>query len=456
MNAVLLKELRQSVRNRYVLTAYVMFIVVLLVVAAVQTSLSINRSWENPTSVFKTGRTLFMTVHGIFAALGILFIPLYVLRRIITERWGTDVDLMYATPMPPCALLTGKFGSAMALAGLFLGAALPFLALSYFVGGIDVLSIVMSVILTLEVIAIATLGAIVIAIAPMPKIVRGMMQIGFALVLGIGALLWISATAELCSSGYMNIFANKDSCIVLVECMMAGLSAAGLLYAAGLAGFRPTTVDRMRPFRILATVLFAAWWVVVIIQKPWFYAENARAIWISSLTLFAAGMLVVGMSERTAPGLYLQQRLPRSRLARALGYPFRTGQLNAVCWAVLLFVAGIALAPMTDNVHHAALWDRQHILSLNISGYALTILLIWHYYLRFKGMPAAALWWVTGIVIALATVTLGPMCVGGIEDIKYLPGYIYADEKSLPLLYFWNAIALLCLVPTFFGYPRKR
>ncbi|MCL2104244.1 MAG: hypothetical protein FWH21_04215, partial [Kiritimatiellaeota bacterium] len=159
MNAVLLKELRQSVRNRYVLAAYVIFVVVLLIVAGVQTSQFVRTSWSNPQSIFDAGKTLFQTIHAIFAALSFLFIPTYVLSRITREHWGTDLDLMYVTPMPPASLLIGKFGSAMALAGLFLSAALPFLVLSYFIGGMDVLSIVMTVILTLEIAAALTLYA---------------------------------------------------------------------------------------------------------------------------------------------------------------------------------------------------------------------------------------------------------------------------------------------------------
>jgi len=452
MNPVLLKELRQSVRNRYVLAAYIIFIVVLLIVAGVQTSLAVRESWDNPQSVFRAGKTLFQTVHGIFAALGVLFVPTYVMSRIIRERWGTDLDLMYVTPMPPSALLIGKLGSAMALSGLFLSAALPFLALSYFIGGIDVLTIVMTILLTLEVIAVLTLYAIVVAIAPMPKILRGLAQLGY-----VGTLVgvtqgWIFATVGLGESGYRSIFADWRTCVTLVESIAAGLSAAALLYAAALAGFRPATSDRMRPFRVLATALFFAWGCVAAFQSQYTYFKGLAEAWAGVLIFFAAGMMVVGLSERAEPGMSLRRQRPRSPMARALGmvlgFPFRTGQLNAVCWAALLLMAGILasyiMPPATPTDEGL---DFVRISALNISGYALTLLVLWRCLLRRKGMPCASLWWVTGVAIAIITAILGPMNAGGVDGIDHMVGYVFAENVPLALLYGWNVIALLCLLP---------
>jgi len=451
MNPVLLKELRQSVRNRYVLAAYIIFIVVLLIVAGVQTSLAVRESWDNPQSVFRTGKTLFMTVHGIFAALGVLFVPTYVLSRIIRERWGTDLDLMYVTPMPPSALLIGKFGSAMAMAGLFLSAALPFLALSYFIGGIDVLTIVMTILLTLEVIAVLTLCAIVVAIAPMPKILRGVAQLGYVgLLVGVTSA-WAAASAGLCETGYRSIFANRNTCVTLVESMAAGLSAGALLYAAALAGFRPAASDRMRPFRILATALFIVWGCVAAIQSQYAYFTDFVDVWVGLLIIFSAGMIVVGLSERAEPGMCLRRQRPHSPVARALGtvlgFPFRTGQINAVCWAALMLMAGILASYIMPSAAADDGMKFVRTFALNISGYAHTLLVLWRYFLRRKGMPCASLWWVTGVTITIITAILGPMSAGGVDGISYMVGYLFAEHVPVTRLYVWNALAVLSLLP---------
>ena len=475
MNAVLLKELRQSVRNRYVLAAYVIFIVVLLIVTGVQISLFIRNAWANPQSVFGTGRALFLAIHGIFAGIAMLFIPCYVASRILRERWGANLDLMYVTPMPPSHLPIGKFGSAMALAGLFLGGALPFLVLSSFIGGIDVLSIVVSVLLTLLVVATLTLFFIVLSIVPMPKILRGVIMLGPVFSLFWAVAGWIAATAELCSEGYVSILGNADSCITFVEAVAMGLSAMGLLYVAALAGFQSPNVDRMRPFRWLATALVVGWGIVVAIQSRFEGYKDSPEPWVAMVMIFAVFMMILGLGERTEMGAYQRKQLPRSLIGRIAGYPFRTGQLNAVCWSVLLLAIGLALSyvifPAASTVEEycskcgathllpcdATMAEHFRILTLNVSGYALTMLALWRYVFHRAKMPGAALWWVTALVIILVNIVLGSLSnAGGASDIEGFVGYLFANKREvLPWLYGWNAVAILCLVPVYLGAGKR-
>jgi hypothetical protein len=232
-----------------------------------------------------------------------------------------------------------------------------------------------------------------------------------------------------------------------------------------LAGFRPVNLDRMRPFRIVATALFVVWGIIAAVQSRFWLFLNALKVWSYVLMVFSVGMLVLGLSERTDYGVYLQKRLSRSRVARILGYPFRTGQLNAVCWALLLLAIGIA-SSYVIFAGAETFWvggektnagNPVRVFALNISGYALTTLVVWRYILRFESTPGASLWWVTGTVIVLITAILSPMCVGGVDGINYFAGYLFAQKSAivLPRLYGWNALALLLLIPAYFGFPRK-
>jgi len=465
MNAVLLKELRQSVRNRYVLAAYMIFVVALLVVAGVQISGFVKEGASFPLSLFGSGRTLFLTVHTIFAGFAIVFIPSYVAYRIVRERWGANPDLMYVTPMSPSRLLMGKFISAMTLAGLFLGAALPLLALSYFIGGIDVLSIVMSVLLTLGLSAVLTLYAMLLASVPVPKIIRGLLLLGGAasLVL-IVKEIWIEATEESCSAGFMNILGNRESCITFAVAMAGAVSVAGLLYTAALAAFRPATVERMRPFRALATALFAAWGIAAFIHTKYYPFADTLEPWVTLLMGFAAFMMMFALSERPEPGIYQRKQMPRSLVWRIVGYPFRTGQRNAVLWTVLLLLIGVVLSHFIFSKEGwCDLCGKRHsflcegttegesilIFILTVSGYVLTVLLVWYYALRRK-MSNAPLWWIAALVVAGIAILLASLREAGIESIVAWPGYLFADRWIvLFYLYGWNALAISLLAPIY-------
>ena len=519
MNAVLLKELRQGVRNRYVLAAYIIFVVALLIVVGVMTSLALQEAAKHPLSIFGAGRDIFLTVHGIFAGVAIVFIPSYVAVRILRERWGANLDVMYVTPMPPSNLLVGKFLSALALVGLFLGGALPFLALSYFVGGIDVLNIVMSVLMTLCVVALLTLFVMLLSIAPVHKILRGLLLLGAAGGLCGATMGWIAATAGLCDMGYMSILGDTNSCIGFVEVVALAASMAGLVYAAALAGFRSVNVERMRPFRVLATALLTVWGIVTAIQSRnvdvnTFHHEINQP-WVAILLILAVLMMIFGLSERvkSSGGLRASSKttppfghpstggecrvkfpsrggVPEGRggfcpsmggkfksalatLWRVLGYPFRTGQLNAVCWAMLVLAVGIALSfsiliekdvvtthcTVCNKTHflppcQTTLGEGFRIFALNVSGYALTMLALWRYVLRRYKVPVSSLWWVTLLFIGLLTLILGVTIwdSDGITGINRWAGFLFAQNRSvLPWLYGWNAVMLLGLAPVFWG-----
>ena len=481
MNAVLLKELRQGVRNRYVLAAYLIFILVLLVATGIMTSLFLNEALKRPQSLFCAGRALFLTVHGIFAGVAMLFIPAYVAMRILRERWGTNLDLMYVTPMPPSHLLIGKLGSAMALTGLFLGGALPFLAMSYFIGGIDVPSIVVSTLLTLMGVALLTLLAMLLAIAPMPRIVRGLLCIGLGGTLVGGLIGWLFATAALCSAGYMSILGDADTCTTFLNVVALAVSVGGLLYVAALAGFRSTNVERMRPFRILATALIAGWGIVVLIQSQFSHFTKLPELWVTLTTVFASFMLVFALSERTGQSangispLSLSSAPMARRRWRFLGYPFRTGQRNAMLWAILVLAAGIAFsyaifkAPSAvvewcrqcHETHlfpcHMVARERLHIYALNLSGYALTMFALWRYFLRRKIRDNAWLWWVLYIVIGLITINFTSLNVGGVAGVNEMVGYAFAQNRNvLPWLYGWNAVGLLLFAVGFLNLRVKK
>jgi len=285
---------------------------------------------------------------------------------------------------------------------------------------------------------------------------------------------WIAATAGLCSEGYMSILGNTNSCIVFVQAVTFALSVMGLLYAAAWAGFQSINVDRMRPFRLLATALVVGWGSIAAIQSRFEYFENMQEIWVTILMLFAAYMMVVGLGERVEMGTYQRKTLPKSFVGRVLGYPFRTGQLNAVCWAAILLAVGIALSyaifPAASTVEeYCRKCSSTHFRScttteaeafriavLNVSGYALTMLCLWRGILRRTKMPGSALWWVTALVIILVTIVLGSLNAGGVDGIDGFIGYLFASKRDvLPLLYCWNAAAILGLVPVYLGKAGK-
>src|SRR5262245_10697435 len=104
MNPVLVKELRQAMRNRF-LTGTLMVLLVLLFAASLGPVMR-----ENFVSVKdgQLGRTLCRMLLLVLIGASFLFIPLYTGLRMTMERRQSDLDLMFVTTLRPKRIIRGK------------------------------------------------------------------------------------------------------------------------------------------------------------------------------------------------------------------------------------------------------------------------------------------------------------------------------------------------------------
>ena len=135
MNSILRKELRQSVRNRLVLGAYLLYILLLLVITGVRIA---NAYADEGDGAYELGESIFLITSILLGAILFVFIPLQTVLRLARERWRANPDLQYVAPLKPSMFVWGKVLSSFALAGLFAGASVPFLFIAYFLGGVDI------------------------------------------------------------------------------------------------------------------------------------------------------------------------------------------------------------------------------------------------------------------------------------------------------------------------------
>ena len=119
-----------------------------------------------------------------------IFIPIYIGVRTMMERISINADLQYISIMSPQKIIWGKVLSSVYLIVLFYSAAVPFLVFSYLLRGIDLPTILLAVALTFTLNVLLTMGAIVIALAPLHTV----MKILAALFVGGNAIftsIWI-------------------------------------------------------------------------------------------------------------------------------------------------------------------------------------------------------------------------------------------------------------------------
>jgi len=137
LSPIVVKEVRQIVRGREFNYSFMVSLVVGLLVAFFGAA---NASADSGT----TGQWVFTALTACLALLGIAIVPFGAFNALRNERLEQTMDLITVTSLSARKVIIGKLlAQAVKLATLFAGMA-PFIATSFLLGGIDFVSIVVS------------------------------------------------------------------------------------------------------------------------------------------------------------------------------------------------------------------------------------------------------------------------------------------------------------------------
>ncbi|MDR1052868.1 MAG: hypothetical protein LBL39_01725, partial [Planctomycetaceae bacterium] len=129
MNPILVRELRQFVRNKFIVALVNLYIVAL--VAACLFVVSATEMYN----VSETGYFL-LTMLGVIAYITSL-LAVVVRTTVITSNDKISEDLMFFTSMTPTTIVLGKMFSGIVFSFILMSATMPFVTLAYLLRGVD-------------------------------------------------------------------------------------------------------------------------------------------------------------------------------------------------------------------------------------------------------------------------------------------------------------------------------
>jgi ABC-type transport system involved in multi-copper enzyme maturation permease subunit len=190
MNPVMGREVKERFRG---MRGWVMLIAYLAVLAGVlfltyqATAAASNDPFAgvDATRIATVGRIIFETL-VIFMLLLVLFlVPAMTSGAVAGERERQTLVPLQVTLLRPLSILLGKIGASLAFTSLLVVAALPFLAVTYLVGGVTITNVVAAVVAVLFVsVAVACLG---VACSAIFRRVQAATVITYAVVLALAA-----------------------------------------------------------------------------------------------------------------------------------------------------------------------------------------------------------------------------------------------------------------------------
>lgn len=183
LNPVVVKELRQAMRNRVLIS-----VLSILMAALFLVSLIILRG--RGALIHKAGPAglqLSQAFLAVLTVVSLVCVPLYAGMRLAIERAHPDFELLFATALPVWKLIRGKFLSAACIQLIFFGVFFPFMAFSAFLEGMDLPTVLFSLVCLYIVVCVAAQAAIAVACLPVHTIGKIAAGLFFAAMLVIAS-----------------------------------------------------------------------------------------------------------------------------------------------------------------------------------------------------------------------------------------------------------------------------
>lgn len=334
LNPIVVKELRQAVQSRFVITALLVLLAIQIVSVAIYLMTTSDISFS-----YDAGRTVFMILFGIMLAVSMLFVPLYSGVRLAAERSETNLDLLFITTIKPRSIIFGKMLAAVVLTVMIFSACLPFLTFTYFLRGIDLPS--MAVVLAIGFISV-TLSAqtmIFLACLPVGRAFKFMLGVFGFILMVIGYVSTMASAGGMLWEGVGSKIAGMDFWQWVGIITMNYGFQLGLLLVLSIALIKPVSANRALPVRLYLTAIWIVGGIAALLGS-WVEATHDPVIyWQASFNIIFAFSIFTAISERDWPGASVMRSLPESSGKRLLRFFFTSGSANGLAWTALMIVA---------------------------------------------------------------------------------------------------------------------
>ncbi|MFN7971941.1 MAG: hypothetical protein U0166_06270 [Acidobacteriota bacterium] len=357
LNPIVVKELRQAFRGRFIPALITLLLGVLLIaLGTFLASADIQQSSGRGADA-AIGSGAFFTILGLVLLACTVFVPLAVALRMHSERNGMDFALIASTSLTPGALVRGKLFSGIVMALLLYSIATPFLTFTYLLRGIDVPTIVLSVagsfLLVLPILQVS----ILVASLPGPRALTGLALAatafgGLMAIPMISTLLGVAAVSVGTSVLEREFWFSAGSAVVAEACVVA------VLFSFNAAVLAPPFSNRARPVRITLTIAWAVigfesiLWEVLSTSPggllPWYYVSLLAA----AISMLASASAQDSLSPRVA------REVPARPLPRAAAFFLFSLSGGGLAWATLI---GVSTLLVIAGGHTSGLFYVKHL-----------------------------------------------------------------------------------------------
>jgi ABC-type transport system involved in multi-copper enzyme maturation permease subunit len=338
LNPIVVKELRQAVQSRFVVALLLLFLLAQLLFMGI---FLVFQSLEGPLDAadYQAGDTVFQILQAILLGTCMVFIPAYSGGRLAAERSDVNVDLLFITTLRPGAIIWGKFVAALILAVLIFSACAPFMTFTYFLRGIDLVSIFFVVVLDFLAVTGMVMLALFLAVVPATRVLKALVGLG-GICFGVFALgMTYAGTYSLLQGGVAVLLENPDFWVLCLAVTLALVGAVVFLFTGAVGLLSLQSSNRTMAMRLAVTVFCLVTGVPVAWYSNRMDSVVPMLLWILEAGILFSLCLVIAVNEREHWAPRVARTIPRRWWLRPLAFLFYSGAGGGVLWVSGVFAA---------------------------------------------------------------------------------------------------------------------
>jgi hypothetical protein len=340
INPIVVKELRQAVKSRMVVSILMLFLGLQLFLLGV---FLLFREVKGEDVVnWNAGNEVFRWQQGILLVTLMLLVPAYAAIRLGAERSDHNVDLLFISTLHPRSIIAGKFFAALVLALLVFSTCAPFMTFTYLLRGIDIPTILTVLGIDLLGMLFGTMLALFVAAIPGGRAIKFFLAFLAFIFLGILCYIGAWATLGVVMEGASGLDAMFDFWLVLAVIVAAILGLVGLFFFYSVTLISPASSNRILPVRLYLLLLWVLMGVGLFLTS-YHYKPSLHlgpiAFWVFGACTLVCIQFTISICERERWGPRMARAIPRSPLLRLPAFLLYTGSAGGILLSILLAAA---------------------------------------------------------------------------------------------------------------------
>ena len=359
LNAILVKELRQTVRGKFFWSIFLLFLLFICIV------LFFSLNEVNRYNGFQNGETTASFLLAILYFISGLLVPINLGKKTASEIGDATNELLYITTMTPSSIIKGKFLCGAVIILMLYSAIVPFLSLTLFMGGVDLIALFLLVFFSYLFSNLGVIFQIFVAMSNTSDSTdsgsAGVVNTVVASVIHL--VLWISSVSF--GANFMNRYSwrGDSEIIALIVVFVIVCVVFALLFAASSIKLEPETSNKMYTFRVWASII---WMIGTFLTS--LISFEVVVVWSSCVFI---ALILFSFNNQTEPEIYshrILSEIPDSLFQKISKFPFFTGVINGFTWNLFVGMLTLIVVIVGDLIYKPGYYsDRVYILCIFIT-----------------------------------------------------------------------------------------